>query len=302
MKCLLIFAAALTLESYAKTDGWTDIGSRRRIAESGKILWHAPTNETAYAVFFKDGAKGTVSFRDGTIMIDKTNDDGLIAVIPKDRLAFRQTKHRQFRASIRTECTNAQIFASEAYLSFHGKDGTFGLTPLDRKQWGYGWPRNRMLLNTAPGVRAIKYAHVESDPTNVPPPALIVAGERASVRCADWVIEDFDSAQDKWHAARKAKRLPAGGMSQIAENDFLAKLKAEQDHTGRVIRKGGRVVVEVDGAEVPPVFYKTMTRDVFNKGRNTFGGMRMLREAGVGCALGGTVGIPMPAGQRMDLT
>ena len=282
MKRLLIFAVALPLASCATTDGWTDIGSRRRIAESGKILWHAPTNEAAYTVSYGKGAKGTVSFRDGTIVVEKTNDDGLIAVVPKDRLAFRSAKHRQFRASIRMECTNAQIFASEAYLSFHGKDGMFGLTPLDQKQWGRGRPRNKMLLNTAPDVREIKYAHVESDPTNVPPPVLVISGGRATVCCSEWVVENYESAQAKWYEARKAKRPSNRPVPPVSEEEFLLRLTTESDHRARIVRKGDRMAIEVDGVEVPNAFFKTMRRDVYNKGYAVFGGKRMIEEADIG--------------------
>ena len=282
MNRLLFLVAALPLVSSAITDGWTDIGSTRRIAGHGRILWRAPVDAAAFNIVRKDGAEGTVSFHNGSIEIEKTNDQGLIAVVPCERPDCSKTKHRRFRTSVYVECTNAQIFASEVYLSFRSQGGDFGLTPLDRKQWGCGRPRNRMLLNTATGVREIKYAHVESEPAEVPSPALVVAGRQALVRCTDWVVEDFDSAQDMWYAVRRAKRPLADLEPQIAEADFLARLKTEQEHTGRVVRKGRRVVVEVDGAEVPPVFYKTMTRDVNNKGRNIFGGMRMLKEAGVG--------------------
>ncbi len=283
MKGLLILAATLPLASHATTDGWTDIGSKRRITEPGRILWRAPVEETAFKVFHKDGAEGAVSFRDGTIIVDKTNDAGLIAVIPKERLAFRQTTHRRFRASIRMECTNAQIFASEAYLSFRGQDGTFDLTPLDQKQWGRGRPRNRMLLNTAPGVREIKYAHVECEPSDVPPPALVVFGGRANVRCSEWVVEDYESAQDKWYKARKAKRIHEISAPDISESEFLARLKAEPDHTGRIVRKGSRMAVEVDGTEVPPAFYRTMPHNIYNQGRSVFyGRRRMLSEAEIG--------------------
>ena len=282
MRCALILLSTLPLLPGAATEGWTDVGSNRRIAEPGRILWRASGVEDAFLIERFDGAEGTVAFHDGMVEIDKTNDKGAITVTPRGRLSFNQTKHRRFRSSIRVTCTNAQIFATEAYLSFCGRRESFGLTPLDRKQWGCGRPRNKMLLNTAPGVGEIKYAHVEADPSSVPSPVLVVAGGRASVRCVDWVVEDFVSAQDNWHAARKAKQLAPGGAPRIAEGDFLAKLKSEREHTGRVVRRGARVVVEVDDAEVPPVFYKTMSRDVLNKGWNTSGGRRMMEEAGIG--------------------
>jgi len=279
----LALSVFLPFAADAMTDGWTDIGSMRRVVEPGKVLWRAPADESAaFNVLYKDGATGNVAFRDGTVEIDKTNDVGLIAIIPKERLAFRQTKHRRFRASIRIECTNAQIFASEAFLSFCGEDAEFGMTPLDQKQWGRGHPRNRMLLNTAPSVREIKYAHVECDPETVPPPALVISGRRATVRCTDWVVEDYESAQDKWYKARKAKSPSGKPVPPVSEEEFMTRLAVEPDHDARVVRKGCRMAIEVDDVEVPTAFYKTRTRDIYNQGRAVFGGKRMIEEAGIG--------------------
>ena len=282
MRNAFVLISMLPLLSSAVTEGWTDIGSKRRIAEPGRILWRAPAADGAFIVERIDGAEGTVAFHDGVIIIDKTNDQGAITVTPRDGLSFRKTRHRKFRASIRMECTNAQIFASEAYLSFCGRKGSFGLTPLDQEQWGRGRPRNRMLLNTAPGVREIKYAHVECEPSDVPPPALVVSGGRATVRCSEWEVEDYESAQAKWYEARKAKRPSGRPVPPVTEEEFLSRLVSEPEHSAKVVRKGGRMAVEVDGVEVPTAFYKTMTRDIYNKGLAVFGGKRMIEEAGIG--------------------
>ena len=282
MKFIFIFFALLPLILQAMTDSWTDIGSRRRITDFGKILWRAQADAELFQILRINGAEGSVTFRDGIIEIDKTNDKGLIALIPKNKLSFPQMKHRRFRASIQIECTNAQIFASEAYLSFDSQDKTFGLTPLDSRQWGRGMPRNRMLLNTAPGVREIKYAHVESNPIDVPAPALVVSGGRNTVRCTDWVVEDYDLAQVKWREARNAKQVSKFSHPIISEKEFLSRLVAEPEHSAKVVHKGDRMAIEVDGVEVPTAFYKTMTRDIYNKRKAVFGGKRMLEEAGIG--------------------
>ena len=281
VRSLLLLLVAVPVSLNAVTDGWTDSGSKRCIAEQGKILWRSSGAASVFQVLRKDGAEGGVTFKDGVIEIEKTNNCGLIAIVPNEPLECARFKSRRFRTSIRVECTNAQIFASEAFLSFRVKDGTFGFTPLDQKQWGRGGPRNRMLLNTSPGISEIKYAHVESDSGSLPTPALVLSGGRASVRCSDWVIEDYESAQSKWGTVRRAKQPREETKPVVSEDEFLVRLKMEPEHTGRVVRKRDRVVLEVDGVETPPVFYKTMRKDVFNKGRNTFGGKQMKEEAGV---------------------
>ena len=133
----------------AANPGWDNGGSRKRITVP-KPIWRAPMGSNDFLVARNAGGEGRVTFENGSIIIEKTNAEGEISVVP--HAGFTADSPRAFRASAEVTCSGATPLESKGALRLNGTAATACRSDVDQRQWGFGLPRNDVLVNTPPDL------------------------------------------------------------------------------------------------------------------------------------------------------
>ena len=261
--------------------GWVDALHDRRIVPAVSPLWRAPVDDglAGFVVDRLKGAEGTVVVSNGAIVVKKTNDRGSLVVKPAK--PFAVARDRQVRASARVSCADAEPLKSVGMLCLFGSKEDFGLTKLDRLNFGAGGPRVNLLVNTPPGTDEIKFSHYQAwGSEGVATPAIVVGGMRSESAWRDWVVEDLDAAKKAWRRMADKTRPKDRMDEMVEESDFVAALAKDIDHSAKVEVRNGRPRLVVDGEVMPPVFFKCKNLGfVYDRGRYPFAGRRMARDA-----------------------
>ena len=266
------------------TAGWVDKMNDRRIVPATSSLWRAPVEKgvSAFAVDRLKGAEGTVTVSNGAMIVRKTNDRGTLVIKPAEPFAVE--RGRQVRASARVSCANAEPLGSIGRLLMFGPKEDYGITGLDRRNFGAAGPRVTFLVNTPPGTDEIKFSHFQAwGDKGVATPAIAVGGMRSESVWRDWIVEDLNAANKAWRRMADRTR-PKDRMDEMEEEaDFSAALAKEIDHSAKVETFNGRQRLVVDGEIVPPVFFKCKNLGFkYDRGRYPFAGRRMARDARIG--------------------
>lgn len=272
----MVVLTALFALCMAASPGWDNGGSRKRITVP-KPIWRAPMGSNDFLVSRNAGGEGRVTFRNNSIIIEKTNAEGEISVVPYT--GFTADSPRTFRASAEVACSGATPLESKGALRLNGTAATACRSDVDQRQWGFGLPRNDVLVNTPPDLPEMKYGYFHADSTNglAIRPRIVVSGAPSrSVWRNIEICEDAEVCR-AWGEWRRSVRQPNRSPT-VSESEYLSACAAGIDHVAKVVRENGHAVLKVDGKAVPPVFYKSVppNADYQMKGRHA--GERLTRS------------------------
>jgi len=222
------------------------------------VFWSAPLAEGAEAfdVERRDGATGEVSFSGGELKVVKTNDRGAIVIRPKRGYAVKPGE--AVRASVDMSATRSDPFCSLGFVRVFGaKESLAQDVQTENRAFARGGVKMNVITCTPPGAWERRFAHFtpsKASGTNLTG-AVVVAGVRSESVWRNWVVERLADADRRFAAAKKRYAAKSFTSDRVSDARFAAAL-AEADHTARVVRRDGRVVLEVDGQETPPILYK----------------------------------------------
>lgn len=283
----IILGGALCLAASAQgavsgmTPGWDGMYDGRTLRDPAKPYWEASITNAldAFDVEWAKGATGTVSYAEGKLVIEKTNEPGYGVV----------TMRRGLMSSVGTK------LRSTVDAEISGADGDYSLAVpriIDAKPrlhscWGLdaigifmgGGQKMAYLVNTAPGVAERRFSHhvVSKEGGTDLRPAIVIMGAPAKMKVVRWVVEDYDRANDAW-VRERAKCYPKREHKEDLEREdvFARRLAADIDHTAKVVKRGGGVRLLVDGVEDLPFIYKNPHS--WNKKWGDFNGRAMFRN------------------------
>ena len=253
-KVLVVCLAAYLPQAVSGvTDGWENTNPERKEFPLSEVVWSAPAE--ALSVAKLEGAEGEVRFEAGRIVIEKTNDRGVIRVLaPKAR--FDAGRHVRFSADI-VSCRAERPQKALGGLSASADGKAFPEYDKFRpERWfANGGNAMRQMVNTAPGTSYRKYAHGVSDSGEIVP-AIYVRGAASTSVWTNWRAEYNDTAQKTWWAYRERVRVPDRRPEMEDAAAFDAALAADKDHSAEIRTVHGRSVFFVDGEPTPPIVYK----------------------------------------------
>ena len=277
----LLFAVGTVVSGVPETEGWRSSPSARRISDPDRtVVWRVPIDRgaDAFDVEMREGALGEVRFSETSVVIDKTNDVGLIVVRPK--VPYVAAGEVLLRTAVRVECADARPLESIGRVLLYGGEERLSLSPYDLKHWGNGGERNRNILNTPPGVGEWKYGHDRASRENGfgVVPAIVVSGAACRTVWSDWRIEDGDEIAKEWSEITLARKPPDRVTEMISAEAFGKMIEQSADHVAKVEVRNGRAVLLVDGQETLPFIYKSRGR---RRGYKSVHAGRGIERAGV---------------------
>ena len=259
----LLFAAGAALVSTVQTEGWKSSPSARRISDPNRaVIWRVPVGEgsAAFDVDMRDGAKGEVRFSENSVIIDKSNDVGLIVVRPT--VPYQAKKEMVLRTAVRVECVDARPLETTGRVYLYSGKERLSQSSYDMKHWSNGGDRLRHILNTPPNVGEWKYGHdlanKESGFTAVP--AIVVSGAACKTTWSDWRIEDVAEVEKEWGEIMRSRKPPDRISEMISAETFKKMVECDVDHVAKVAVRDGRSVLLVDGKVTMPFIYKSRGR------------------------------------------
>ena len=254
--CAVAVASSLPCMLFA----WLPGDASKGFTEPQGVIWSAPSGGAeAFDVEMREGAEGSVSFDGAALRISKKNRLGVIVVRPRQGFAVAPG------ATVRT-VADVSVARAEPYRSF-GFVRVFGrketLSPdrkVEKPNFRFGGFRMGLLTCTAADAAERKFAHFKADETSGTNLTCViaVAGAPSESVWRGWLVEDFAAAQRRWDVEKRrhpGRDFSAGRVDEAALDSVLS----GADHTARVVSRGGRPVLEVDGVETPPILYKPCT-------------------------------------------
>lgn len=238
--------------------------------------WFAPVDagERSFDVVKVRNAEGVVSFSNGTIRIEKTNDKGGIWVVAHRPFAKVSSSSR-YRLSAEMEAFSGyprDAFANVRAVRWWGIDAP-AAPGLDQSL------KQDKLICTAPGrplLKAISFRLPKEDDGNWRAAICVEGGPSATT----WrnlrvdSMEEVEKSEAKARTGHEARDFIADLTDPAA---FDAKLAVDFEHTAQIVKDGDYAKLLVDGEPTPPIFFKgghARTKDL------QFGGKRM-HEAGI---------------------
>lgn len=279
----------------AITAGWENVEPMRTEVAPAKIVWTAPLDNgaAAFRVEKRDGAEGEVSFTNGAMTIEKTNDRGLIVVTAP---AFTAVTNQPLRFMADVHCDKGDYFYAQAGLRAYGTNEC--LTPyweLETRHFSMGGGEEmQSAVNQAPGMFNRKFCHFRAK-QGVATAAIVVGGTPSRTTWRNWLADDLDAADVKWSGYYEARTARDHAAERIGEDEFDARLAADTDHYACLRKVNGVTRLIVDGEVAYPAAYRA--KGAFGKDilLETFAGGPMVREGGIrlvvkGIAMGGSTG------------
>ncbi len=258
----VLFFIALSLTAAAGSEGWDNRCETRKLRDrSNQIFWEANFDKgaDAFSVEKCGGAEGDVSFSDGRMAVRKTNAAGYILVTARD--SFSRPVGARLKSFADAEVSGADPLYSLAFPRvLDSKKRLTACYQLDAAGlFMGGGEKIAYLANTAPGVTERRFSNfivAEGGGTNLTA-ALVIAGAPSVTVWHRWGVEDYDAANAAWERYRNAFRTSGAGKTNLEDAvAFEWRIAADVEHTAKVVKKGGRVRLLVDGMEEPPVIYK----------------------------------------------
>ncbi len=238
--------------------------------------WFAPVDagERSFDVVKVRNAEGVVSFSNGTIRIEKTNDKGTIWVVAHRPFAKVSPANR-YRLSAEMEAFSGyprDAFANVRAVRWWGMDAP-AAPGLDQSL------KQDKLICTAPGrplLKAISFRLPKEDDGNWRAAICVQGGPSVTT----WrnlrvdSMEEVEKAEANARTGHEARDFIADLTDPAA---FDAKLAVDFEHTAQIAKDGDYTRLFVDGEPIPPIFFKgghARTTDL------QFGGKRM-HEVGI---------------------
>lgn len=255
--CLLV--AGILASSADALGAWVPGNPVTAFTPQDAVVWTAPLGDgaEAFVVERRDGAEGEVVFAGGELKIKKTNRRGAFVIRPKQGYAVAPGE--AVRASVDMSASASDPYASLGFVRVFGARESLGLDMRsENRVFGRGGLKMNVIACTPPGAWERKFAHFTPDAasgTNLTG-AIVVSGAPSESVWRNWVVERFGGVQKRWQAEKARLKAKDFSADRVSDVRFAAAL-AEADHTARVVMRDGRVILEVDGRETPPVLYKS---------------------------------------------
>ena len=279
MKRFFLSFAFLCQAASAVTPGWENVSPSRADISPAKKLWYATSAGQDFTVEKLHGAEGTVSFADGRIAVEKTNDKGIIVVVARP---FAAETNQNLRLSAEVSVESGDYFYAQAFLRAYGKKRD--LLPcwkLNTRYFSMGGAEEMCAaVNSAPGMFYRKYTHFIAKEGLVTP-VIVVGGAPSRTVWRDWIAEDLDAADAKWEGYFEAKSPADRSAERIPDEELDRILAADRDHTACLKRIDGVTRLVVDGKPEVARAYRAkgaMGKDVM---RETFAGAPLIGRARV---------------------
>ena len=281
MRMLLCVAAfAMAASSLAFTEGWRNVDPNRRERTPVKTVWTATfhADGSGFKAELRDGAEGKVTFGEGRLEIDKTNDKGYI-VVTSDGFKARPKQNLRFWADWVGSGANPET--AVAVLRAWSTNENFRMTKgLD----GGGGPFRRGVINTAEGTTMRKYGFFRVDASGLVHPVLIIAGTPSKTTWVSLGAEDLTSSAAAWAKEWASKTNIDRSADEVDDATFDRELAADVEHTAKVQRIDGLSRLVVDGKVVAPMVYRSRVVPSTPKDVNVFA-MKPVQDAGVRIAV-----------------
>lgn len=275
---LLVLGPSLAM---ALTDGWT-LPPRRIVSPDDAKAWFAPVGKgaEAFIVEKKAGAKGEVSFADGAIRIVKTNDKGVIRVMPREAVALPGIRRHRVSAEVESNAESPRTAKGFLRLGPRGKGGEIVFNSKVQGSVPHGLAQYDQLIVTPEGrpqLKATQWFREGPADTNELFAAICVGGTPS---VSTWRNLRVDAVARVERANRADAHRGSGRnfTSDMVDDAVLDRTVAESaDHVAKVVKRDGYACLTVDGETVPPILFKggPATNEW-----NRFGGKSM-HEAGV---------------------
>ncbi|MBO5940388.1 MAG: hypothetical protein J6R18_04245 [Kiritimatiellae bacterium] len=241
-------------------EGWKSSPSNRRLSDPSRpVLWRAPfgCGLDSFTVEKRFEADGRVFMEGNALVIDKTNDLGVIVVKPKK--PYVAAGERLLRTAVKVECKNAKPLETRGAVYLYGAQERLSTCKYDWVHWGTGEPRNSKVLNTPDGVGEWKYGYDVASATNgyEMTPAIVVGGKACKTTWSDWRIEDCKELDKEWNVIAASKRPRDKAADAVSLEKLQEIVAQDHEHTAKVEVRNGRSVLLVDGIETDPVLYKS---------------------------------------------
>ena len=281
MKMLLCVAAfAMAAPSLAFTEGWRNVDPNRRERTPVKTVWTATfhADGSGFKAELRDGAEGKVTFGEGRLEIDKTNDKGYI-VVTSDGFKARPGQNLRFWADWAGRGANPET--AVAVLRAWSTNENFRMT---KGLEGGGGPFRRGVINTAEGTTMRKYGFFRVDASGLVHPVLIIAGTPSKTTWITLGAEDLTPSAAAWAKEWAAKTNIDRSADEVDDATFDRELAADVEHTAKVQRIDGLSRLVVDGKVVAPMVYRSRVIPNVPKDVNVFA-MKPVQDAGVRIAV-----------------
>ena len=200
-----------------------------------------------------DGAEGKAEIvengRHGkALKLTKLNGEGFLQLVSREPIPFRAGRKMTLRGFYRSE--NSPLSTLLLFrLTPSSDDGRWVYDDIDRS---FGFTSQSMLLNAAPGVWNKRVISRQSAVQENLYCNVLMVGNPAEVVLDDLELEDFKKFRRPQPADLEKRTTFPYTEEQVYE--ILAKRKAPE---ARLEKRGSKVVMLLNGEEVPPVLYKS---------------------------------------------
>ena len=258
-----LFAAlpVLIAQPAAVQDGWGVPDLMRKLGDRKGLVWEADFQQGAdgFALEKCDGAEGEIGFVQGKMVVRKTNYRGYLRI--NSVQTFSKPVGFTLKSFADAEVTGADPNYSLAFPRI--VDGRNALTPcveLDGKGvFMWGGEKNAYLANTPPGVVERRFSNfkVEVPGGTDLRPVLVIGGAPSETLWHRWGVQNYAFASAEWKKMCVRYQSGLAGKTNLEDRtEFDRRLASDTDHTAKVVKRGGRVRLVVDGKDEVPVFFK----------------------------------------------
>ena len=280
---LFLLAAAAAVHS---GEAWSSANPERG-AKYGfaKAIWHESfsAGEKPFTLECHDGAEGKAEIisngaRTGSFALHtvKSNDRGYMIVRFKTRIEVGKGRKIQFNAFYRGLSNVPEYSRGMLRLSVPGEK--------DFRLYSFipginGGKRMQEILCTPDQTWERKFTQRQAqDGMTCFEPVLILAGAASEAVWDDFYAEDDNISAANWTNTLNRRQPADRSPEMIPAEELAGKLLRDIDHTGRVVRIGGRSRLLIDGRITAPIINAPYSKLV--KGKN-YSNARSFQAAGI---------------------
>ncbi len=250
-----------------------------------KAVWHETLagKELPYTVEYCKGAKGSVKVlpkagRDGknALQVIKSNNDGYIVIRFKKEIPVKKGDKFQFNAFYQGKKASPQYSLAMLRIQLPGKNDfklyTFhaGIT---------GGPRMQEVICTPDNTWERKFSQRKAEAGMTAfEPVMVFAGAASETIWSDFYVEDDNISAENWN--NNLNRRPPVDKSgeMISMEEMWKNVKADTDHTAKVVKIDGKARLLLDGKVVAPVINGPYGKFAAGK---TYSNVKSFGEAGI---------------------
>ena len=261
----VLFPAFASLASVSPvTPGWENVCRERAEFPPVKVVWTASPERVSFEL--RDDAEGTVTVKNGSILISKTNSKGMI-VVKAPEVPLEPGREVRLFADVSARASDPDRPQGFLCAYSDGEEKIAARNDIDARWFGGGGLYMRQLVNSAPGMTYRKYGHARTGRGKVTP-LVVVAGAPSESEWRGWAAEDLEAAQSAWEKHWESMTAKDRSADMEPEDVFDRALAADIDHTAKIVTIDGTSRLTVDGKVTAPIVYKENC--AFGPGRELF--------------------------------